>query len=219
VIPGARWLELLLRHVRERYEHLVRYVGWYSNRARGERAKAANDRTAHGLGAEQPGREVAESDARDQNQAFYMLRAPLSPAKMTYDPASGTVIYRSKMHLGLKRNFQVMSGAEWLELLCKHIPDRYEQLVRYCGWHSSRSRGIRKAKGACLGSALGAVAEPLGQYASRAKAAWARLIRKVYEADPLECPKCKGPMRVICRLRISAIADARFSVIVDAVSD
>ena len=24
----------------------------------------------------------------------------------------------------------------------------------------------------------------------------ARLIRKVYEADPLECPKCKGPMRV-----------------------
>ena len=31
----------------------------------------------------------------------------------------------------------------------------------------------------------------------RAKAAWARLIRKVYAADPLECPKCKGPMHVI----------------------
>ena len=29
------------------------------------------------------------------------------------------------------------------------------------------------------------------------KAAWARLIRKVYEADPVECPRCKGPMRVI----------------------
>jgi hypothetical protein len=27
--------------------------------------------------------------------------------------------------------------------------------------------------------------------------AGARLIRKVYEVDPLECPKCKGPMRVI----------------------
>ena len=23
------------------------------------------------------------------------------------------------------------------------------------------------------------------------------MIRKVYEADPLECPQCKGPMRVI----------------------
>ncbi len=69
---------------------------------------------------------------------------------MTYDRATGTVIYRSKVHLGLKRNFQVMPAAQWLELLCKHIPDRYEHLVRYVGW-----------------------------YASRAKASWARLIRKV----------------------------------------
>ncbi len=31
----------------------------------------------------------------------------------------------------------------------------------------------------------------------RAKQAWARLTRKVYEADPLDCPKRKWPMRVI----------------------
>ena len=35
------------------------------------------------------------------------------------------------------------------------------------------------------------------EFVARARATWARLIRKVYEADPLECPKCKGPMRVI----------------------
>lgn len=45
------------------------------------------------------------------------------------------------MHRGLKRNFQVMPGAEWLEQLRKHIPDRYEHLVRYCGWYSNRARG------------------------------------------------------------------------------
>ena len=39
--------------------------------------------------------------------------------------------------------------------------------------------------------------EPATEFAARAKAAWARLIRKVYEADPLECPRCQGPMRVI----------------------
>jgi len=27
-----------------------------------------------------------------------------------------------------ERNFQVMPGAEWLELLCEHIPDCYEHL-------------------------------------------------------------------------------------------
>ena len=46
------------------------------------------------------------------------------------------MIYRSKMRAGLKRNIQVMPGAEWLELLCKHIPDRHEHLVRYVGWYS-----------------------------------------------------------------------------------
>ena len=30
-----------------------------------------------------------------------------------------------------------------------------------------------------------------------ARAAWAKLIRKVYEVDPLLCPKCGAQMRVI----------------------
>jgi hypothetical protein len=49
-----------------------------------------------------------------QELAGYMLRASMSLQKMTYDAATGTVIYRSKMHAGLKRNFQVMPGAQWL---------------------------------------------------------------------------------------------------------
>lgn len=96
---------------------------------------------------------------------------------MSYDAVSGTVIYRSKMHLGLKRNFQVMPGAEWLELLCKHIPDRYEHLVRYCGWYSNRSRGAQAAKVAVPGTISSAITEGLSEVAQRAKAAWARLIR------------------------------------------
>jgi hypothetical protein len=99
--------------------------------------------------------------------------------------------------LGLKRNFQVMPGAEWLELLCKHIPDRYEHLVRYCGWYSNRSRGARAVKVAAPGTISSGITEGFSEYVQRAKAAWARLIHKVYESDPLECPKCKGPMRVI----------------------
>ena len=84
---------------------------------------------------------VGEADAEGRKKlAGYMVRAPLSLEKMRYDANTGTVIYRSKMHMGLKRNFQVMPGAEWLELLCKHISDRYEHLVRYVGWYSNRSR-------------------------------------------------------------------------------
>jgi hypothetical protein len=154
----------------------------------------------HGGFSAHTGVSVAAEDAEGcKKLAGYMLRAPMSLLKMAYDAASGTVIYRSKMHAGLKRNFQVMPGAEWLALLCRHIPDRYEHLVRYAGWYSNRARGER-AKKTCLqaGVAPPSVCEaPATEFASRAKAAWARLIRKVYEADPLQCPQCKGPMRVI----------------------
>ncbi|MBI2224235.1 MAG: hypothetical protein HYU44_04615 [Betaproteobacteria bacterium] len=44
--------------------------------------------------------------------AGYRLRAPMSVYKMTCDAATGTVIYRSKMRAGLKRNFQVMRGTK-----------------------------------------------------------------------------------------------------------
>ena len=70
-----------------------------------------------------------------------MLRAPIALEKMRYAAATGTVIYRSKMHLGLKRNFHLMPGAEWLALLLHHLPERYEHLVRYVGWYSNRWRG------------------------------------------------------------------------------
>ena len=143
---------------------------------------------------------VAEHDPEGRKKlAGYMLQAPMSLEKMTYDVESGTVIYRSKMHLGLKRNFQVMPGAEWLELLCRQIPDRYEHLVRYVGWYSNRARGERTKVLKAQAPVTKPPPQPEGvsEFATRAKAAWARLIRKVYEADPLECPKCKAPMRVI----------------------
>jgi hypothetical protein len=66
---------------------------------------------------------------------------------LTFNPhIAGMVVYRSHMHKGLKRNFQLMPGAQWLELLCRHIPDRFEHLVRYVGWYSTRVRGDRPRK-------------------------------------------------------------------------
>ena len=45
------------------------------------------------------------------------------------------------MHKSLKRNCQLTPGAQWLEMLCRRIPDRFEHLVRYVGWYSTRVRG------------------------------------------------------------------------------
>ena len=111
------------------------------------------------------------------------------------------------MHLGLKRNFQIMPGAKWLQLLCRHIPDRYEHLVRTIGWYSNRARGARAKALKVQPAAMmpTAALESVSEFAARAKAAWARLIRKVYEADPLQCAKCKRPMRVLALIEDPAI--------------
>ena len=78
---------------------------------------------------------VASGDTGGRKKlAQYMLRAPLSLEKMTYLQQTGMVMHRSHMHQSLKRNFQLMPGAQWLELLSRYIPNRFEHLVRYVGW-------------------------------------------------------------------------------------
>jgi hypothetical protein len=96
-----------------------------------------------------------------------------------------------------------MSGADWLAQRCRHIPDRFEHLVRYAGWYSNRSRGKRRRMDA--GPAEIAPREVDVREAARVRATWARLIHKVYEVDPLECPRCKGPMRVIALIDDAAV--------------
>ena len=148
-----------------------------------------------GFSAHNSVRVRARDAAGRRRLAQYMLRAPFSLEKMSYDPDSCTVIYRSRMHKTFKRNFQIMHGADWLLQLCAHIPDRFEHLVRYAGWYSNRSRGKRRRME--VQPAEVTTREIDVRESARVRSSWARLIHKVYEVDPLECPRCKGPMRVI----------------------
>lgn len=71
-----------------------------------------------------------------------------------------------------------MPGAAWLDLLCRHIPDCYEHLVRYVGWYSNRAHGER-AKGQDTLTMPAAPSAPVSAFAAPAKAAWARLVRAI----------------------------------------
>ncbi len=96
-----------------------------------------------------------------------------------------------------------MPGAAWLKLLLQHVPDRGEHLVRYYGWYSNRSRGDRKRS--CrttdeieTDAAGGPDSDtPESELTKAARSTWARLIKKVYEVDPLICPHCGGQMRFL----------------------
>jgi len=61
-----------------------------------------------GFSAHNSVRVRARDAAGRRRLAQYMLRAPFSLEKMSYDPESCVVIYRSRMHRTLKRNFEIM---------------------------------------------------------------------------------------------------------------
>ncbi len=231
LLPGARWLELLLQHVPDKDQHLVRYYGYYSNRARGDRARpeaalmqALREAVLNLLQerecitAEFAERllawrhsgfsvhnrvRVKAADGQGRKQlARYMIRAPFALGKMRYDAATGMIVYRSKMHATFKRNFQLVPGARWLELLLQHVPDKNEHLVRYYGYYSNRSRGDRARREAAAEHSCAPHSGSLAIVENRAttrtaRASWARLIKQVYESDPLTCPRCASDMRVI----------------------
>ena len=73
-----------------------------------------------------------------------------------------------------------------------HVNCNVIQLENYK--NSNRARGDRKKKG--KDDEVPALMEP--ELSSKdLRWSWARLIQKIYSVDPLVCPKCQGPMRII----------------------
>ena len=104
------------------------------------------------------------------------------------------------MHPVLKRNFEVFPVLDWLVALTAHIPNTGEHVVRYYGWYSNVSRGRWKKPqaGTAEGAQTTEVVEVPPPAVSRGlKHRWVHFSKQVYEADPLLCPQCGGPMRIV----------------------
>ena len=89
---------------------------------------------------------------------------------------------------------------EFVARVLVQLPDPRRHLVRYYGAYSNRARGQRrKAKERLQGSGSGEVKDAVPPPPERAalRRRWANLIRRVYEVDPLVCPRCGAEMRVI----------------------
>jgi hypothetical protein len=131
-----------------------------------------------------------------ENLARYIIRACFSQERMVYIPVEesldGTakVIYTSKD----QKTRKTFDALDWLAHLVIHVPGRYEQTVRYYGYYSNKSRGLRK-KAETDDDVPTIVKNEMPAKVWRQN--WARLIQKIYEVDPLICPRCQGTMRII----------------------
>ncbi len=146
-------------------------------------------------------------DALEQRlfAARYLVRCPLSLERMSI-LNDETVSYVAKENNDEnKPETKTFSPLEFLAELSQHIPNTYEQLIRYYGYYSARSRGARRREVELKQLANKPDIEPdLPDPDADKKPvskSWARLIKKVYEVDPLKCPKCGGAMKIKAFIR------------------
>ena len=89
---------------------------------------------------------------------------------------------------------------DFLARLSQHIPGCYEHLERFLGRYSSVTRGVRKPDHDGSDQEGGTDVDKPKTCSKKSRASWARCIKLVYEIDPMECPKCGSPMKVIAML-------------------
>jgi hypothetical protein len=153
------------------------------------------------------GRAIPFEDTKAiEDVASYLVRAPLSLKKLVYLDGRKAVLYRSKINPFLGRNFEAMDPLEWLARLADHIPDTGKHRTHFYAYYANRVRGQRSPE-----EVDGPADEDETPKKRRCSPSWARLISKVYQADPLVCRQCGGPLKVVAyvtdELSITRILD------------
>ncbi|MGB6367547.1 MAG: transposase zinc-binding domain-containing protein [Thermoanaerobaculia bacterium] len=82
-------------------------------------------------------------------------------------------------------------------------------MIRYWGWYANAARGKRhKAHKEAGASPKLAREDTVDAFTCRARLSWAKLIKRVYEVDPILCPFCGTEMKIIAFINDFATARA-----------
>jgi hypothetical protein len=92
---------------------------------------------------------------------------------------------------------------EFVARVLVQIPGPRRHSARYYGVYSNAARGKRRKAAAPAEASPSSEPEretttpPDGAYRAALRRRWAEMLRRVYEVDPLVCPRCGGEMRVV----------------------
>jgi hypothetical protein len=80
---------------------------------------------------------------------------------------------------------------EFIARVVDHLPEPSQQMTRYWGFYANAARGKRRKK-ADEGKQASPEPRPEedDEFTRQVRLSWAKLIRRVYEVDPLLCPFC-----------------------------
>jgi hypothetical protein len=144
----------------------------------------------------------------------YAARPAVSLKKVHYEPTKGRVFFHTHYSDYFKENMKMFDALDFIAELTQHIPPKRIQLIRRYGLYASRTRGIWKELPGVIEHAPEKWKQRETETNNEAedstadlqeneidhptqKQAWARLLAKVYEIDPMICPHCGGEMKII----------------------
>jgi hypothetical protein len=124
----------------------------------------------------------AEDPAFATRLAHYCARHPVALRRLTYPAEGGRGTYRSDKSSGPTAGAETLDALAFLARVVSHIPNKGQVLQRSYGWYANRTRGSRR---------------------------WAELLRRIFAVDPLRCPRCGTPMRIVAFLTAPPVIDRR----------
>ena len=125
-------------------------------------------------------------------------RAPVALERLSYDAEADQVAYRSDKAQGPTAGVETPDPLDFLARLVTHIPNPGQVMTRYYGWYASRTRGTRRRQAAGGEAEASVPIIELANWSLRAaRSRWAELLSRICEVDPLACPRCRGPMRIL----------------------
>jgi len=140
-----------------------------------------------------------------------MIRCPLALKRLSWNEETAQVGYTARP---TRRVGPWPTAASWdvLEFIARvvdHIPEPSQQMTRYWGFYANAARGKRhKAEEEAGASPKRAREDSVEAFTRQARLSWAKLIRRVYEIDPLLCPFCGGQMKILAFITDFATARA-----------
>ena len=98
---------------------------------------------------------------------------------------------------------------EFIARVVEHIPEPSQQMTRYWGFYANAARGKRrKVEEEEPTSTRPSPQDTDDDCTRQARLSWAKLIRRVYEIDPLLCPFCGADMKILAFITDFATARA-----------
>jgi hypothetical protein len=112
------------------------------------------------------------------------MRPPVNLSRLRYHPDSQLLLYEPKSGQAIEDDHPLVDPLEFLARVLIHIPEPKRHLVLfYRADDSARVEADGKAN------------EPTPRRTLSRR--WAELIYRVYETEPLDCPRCGARMKIL----------------------